>query len=72
MVILKLYKDNAEVFINLETVQRMSFEKKEELRQSDREVKIQFTDGSTGIYVGHRDTAKALSSMSVSLDKIEA
>lgn len=60
MNIIYLYKDGANVFINANTISRMSFEKSDALKQSERVVKVVFTDGSTGTYVGHRNVEKAL------------
>lgn len=69
MKIIQLYRDGSEVFVNLETVSRMSFTKSDKLRQSDREVKIIYTDGSNGTYVGHRNLAKSLAALSSNTQK---
>ena len=59
MKTIALYKDNSEIFINVDEIQRIAFTKKDDLRQSEREVKIQFVDGSTGVYVANRKLVKA-------------
>lgn len=59
MKTIALYKDNSEIFVNVDEIQRIAFTKKDDLRQSEREVKIQFVDGSTGVYVANRKLVKA-------------
>lgn len=56
---INVWKDEENVFLNLEEISRISFSKDEKLRQSDRVVKVQFRDSSNGIYVGHRNLEKA-------------
>lgn len=58
MAFVALYKDNSEIFVNVNEIQRIAFTKKEDLRQSEREVKVQFIDGSTGVYVANRKLVK--------------
>ena len=65
MNFISLWKDGTSVFVNVEQIQRISFGRKDGLKESEREVKIQFIDGSTGTYVGHRNIIKALGTFDV-------
>lgn len=73
MDIIELYRDDATVFVNLDTVSRISFATSKDLRQSDRVVKVVFTDGSKAEYVGHRNLQKVLSgkTLNYASDKTE-
>lgn len=51
---IEVWTENARAFLNKEEISRISFSKEEGLRQSERRVKVQFKDGSTGTYIGHR------------------
>lgn len=54
------WNGEVQVLLNPEQIQRIGVTKSEKLKQSDREAKIVFADGSTGIYVMHRNVVKQL------------
>ena len=43
------------IFLNENSIARISFCKDDSLKSCDRCVKVQFTDGSTGTYFAHRN-----------------
>lgn len=55
---ISVWTTDATAYLNTDEIARISFAKKEDLKSSEREVKVQFRDGSTGTYVGHRNTEK--------------
>lgn len=61
---INVWTSEAVVFLNTKEIARISFAKKEELRQSERVVKVQFKDGSHGEYVGHVSLQKAFEATS--------
>lgn len=60
---INVWTNEANVFLNTKEIARISFAKGgEDFRQSDRIVKVQFKDGSTGEYIGHRNLEKEFGS----------
>ena len=52
--------ESSDVVLNSDAIARASFAKTDELKQSERLMKVLFTDGSTGEYVIHRNEVKRL------------
>ena len=52
--------ESSDVVLNSDTIARASFARKDDLRQSERSMKVLFTDGSTGEYIIHRNEVKRL------------
>lgn len=61
---IKVWTNDVTVFLNANEILRISFAKDENLRQSERVVKVQFKEGSTGTYIGHRSLEAAFSKTS--------
>lgn len=55
--------EDAEVFLKVCDIQRISFAKDDKLAQSERAAKVVFSDGTTGSYIAHRNVAKTFWSM---------
>ena len=56
-------KDDASVFLVKESIMKLSIGKDESVRQSERLVKVEFNNGSTGTYKIHRDSEEKLRSL---------
>lgn len=54
MKFINVYTENADVLLNPDCIQRVSFAKDEALRQSERRVRVLFTDNSKGEYIINR------------------
>ena len=52
---ISVWTSDATAYLDVNEIVKISFAKKEDLKQSEREVKVQFKDGSTGTYTSHRD-----------------
>ena len=50
------------IFLNENSIARISFCKDDSLKSCDRCVKVQFTDGSTGTYFAHRNVENGIPS----------
>lgn len=59
---IEAYKGDTLVFLNLDQTQRIGLTKSDALKQSEREAKVVFADGSKGEYVVHRKVIKQLAS----------
>lgn len=57
-VFIEAWANNTLAYLNTSDISRISFAKKEGLKESERETKVQFKDGSTGTYVTHRKMQK--------------
>lgn len=53
---INVWKDGENIFLNTREIARISFTKTD--KQSEKTVKVQFKDGSTGNYTGHRNLEK--------------
>lgn len=62
---INVYTKDSDVFLNLEEIQRISFSKSDTLKQSERLVKVVFTDGQKGEYIAHRDLQSAMKEYSL-------
>lgn len=57
---IEAWNDGIQVFLNPEQVQRIGLAKSGALKQSQRNAKVVFADGSTGTYIVHRNVIKQL------------
>lgn len=62
---INVWKEGENVFLSTKEIARISFSKDEKLAQSERQVKVQFKDGSIGNYTGHRNLEKAFAAETV-------
>ena len=57
---IRVYTENADVLLNSDCIQRISFAKDDTLKASERRVKVLFTDSSKGKYIIHRKSMIAV------------
>ena len=57
-VFIEAWANDTQAYLNVSDISRISFAKKDGLKSSLRETKVQFRDGSTGTYVTHRNMQK--------------
>lgn len=59
---IRVEKDGASVFLDKDSIMKLSISKDDSLRQSERLVKVEFKNGTTGVYTIHRKSESSLSS----------
>ena len=59
---IRVEKDGASVFLDKDSIMKLSISKDGSLRQSERLVKVEFKNGTTGVYTIHRKSESSLTS----------